>query len=46
MVDYARRYPSAARALTRFIGYQVDGTEQAYRDLGREKVPFVRFRPR
>jgi deazaflavin-dependent oxidoreductase (nitroreductase family) len=46
MVSYARRYPTAARALVRLIGYQVDGTEQAYRELGQEKIPFVRFGPR
>jgi deazaflavin-dependent oxidoreductase (nitroreductase family) len=44
MVDYARRYPAAARALTRFIGYQVDGSESAYRQLGQIRIPFVRFR--
>lgn len=41
MVAYARHYPTAARNLTRLIGYQVDGSEDAYRTLGQEAIPFV-----
>lgn len=42
MVNYAQRYPRAARNLARLMGYRVDGSETAYRALG-EKIPFVAF---
>lgn len=45
MARYARQHPRAARQLSRFMGYQVDGSEADYRALGRE-IPFVRFEPR
>ena len=45
MVDYARRHPSAARQLARFMGFQVDGSEAAYRTAG-EQLPFVALHPR
>lgn len=35
MADYARRNPGAARGLARFMGFQVDGSEASYRELGR-----------
>lgn len=44
MADYAQRNPSAARALARLMGFQVDGTEEGYRDLGRQ-LPFVALEP-
>lgn len=31
MVEYAQRNPTAARALTRLIGHEVDGSEETYR---------------
>ncbi|RMG89777.1 MAG: nitroreductase family deazaflavin-dependent oxidoreductase [Chloroflexi bacterium] len=43
MVDYARRHPGTARALSRMLGYVMDGTEDDYRQLG-ESIPFVAFR--
>jgi deazaflavin-dependent oxidoreductase (nitroreductase family) len=46
MVDYARRHPMAAQALSRVLGLEVDGTEAAYRKAGREQLPFVALRPR
>jgi deazaflavin-dependent oxidoreductase (nitroreductase family) len=46
MVDYARKYPFAARNLIRFLGHRVDGTEASYRALGRDVIPFVALRPR
>jgi len=46
MVDYFRRYPTAAKNITRFIGVEVDGSEAGYRRLGEEVIPFVRLRPK
>jgi deazaflavin-dependent oxidoreductase (nitroreductase family) len=45
MVDYARRNPRAAQALSKVIGLAVEGTEEGYREVGREHVPFVALRP-
>lgn len=45
MVDYARRHPAAARQLARLMGFQVDGSEAAYRAAG-EELPFVALHPR
>jgi deazaflavin-dependent oxidoreductase (nitroreductase family) len=45
MRRYARVHATAARELARFMGYQVDGSEEDYRALGRE-IPFVALRPR
>ena len=42
MVDYARRHPKSAAELAKFMGFQVDGSAEDYRAVGRE-VPFVRF---
>lgn len=42
MVTYARRYPMAARTLMkRLLGYEVDGTDEDYRSLGRDTVHFI-----
>ncbi|MFQ5399606.1 MAG: nitroreductase family deazaflavin-dependent oxidoreductase [Anaerolineae bacterium] len=46
MVDYARRYPTAARNLTKLIGYQISGSEAEYRAIGQDVVPFVALQPR
>jgi len=43
LLDYARRYPKVAQGLMRFIGYQVDDSEESYRELAR-RVPVVAFR--
>ncbi|WP_243742385.1 nitroreductase family deazaflavin-dependent oxidoreductase [Actinorugispora endophytica] len=45
MVRYARRHPVAARRLSGFMGFVVDGSEGDYREVGR-RLPFVRFVPR
>lgn len=45
MVDYARRYPKAALALSRFMGFQADGREETYRQIG-QNIPFVALKPR
>lgn len=47
MVEYARRYPTAARTLMkRLLGYELDGTEDDYRALGQDVVPFIALKPR
>jgi deazaflavin-dependent oxidoreductase (nitroreductase family) len=45
MVDYARRHAASAKVLAGYMGMPVDGSEKAYRELGRV-LPFVRFEPR
>ncbi|MBK8900418.1 MAG: nitroreductase family deazaflavin-dependent oxidoreductase [Anaerolineaceae bacterium] len=44
MVDYARRHPTAAKNLGRLIGYDVS-TEEEYRTVGRESIPFIALEP-
>ncbi len=46
MVQYAQRYPTAAKNLSRLIGYQVDGSEESYRQIAAEHIPFVAMRPK
>jgi hypothetical protein len=43
MVDYAHRYPSLARALAKVIGHQVDGSDETYRRIAEQHIPFVEF---
>ncbi len=45
MVEYARRHARAAKALSGFMGFSVDGSTDDYRAVG-QKVPFVRLEPR
>lgn len=45
MARYAVRHDRAARQLCRFMGFEVDGSVDDYRAVGRE-LPFVRFVPR
>jgi deazaflavin-dependent oxidoreductase (nitroreductase family) len=45
MVDYARRYPTAAKNLGKIIGYNVS-TEEEYRAVGRDAIPFIALAPR
>jgi deazaflavin-dependent oxidoreductase (nitroreductase family) len=45
MVDYAQRYPTAAKNLSRLIGFNVS-TEDEYRAVGRDAVPFIALQPR
>jgi deazaflavin-dependent oxidoreductase (nitroreductase family) len=44
MVDYARRHPRAARSLSRFMGFAVDGSDEDYRAVGRQ-LPVLRLEP-
>ncbi|MCB8992151.1 MAG: nitroreductase family deazaflavin-dependent oxidoreductase [Ardenticatenaceae bacterium] len=46
MVQYAQRYPNAAKNLSRLIGYQVDGSAADYQQIAAEHIPFVAMRPR
>ena len=43
MLDYGRRHPAALRQLARIMGFQIEPTEEAYRELGRI-VPMIRLR--
>lgn len=45
MVEYARRYPIAAKNLGRVIGYNVS-TEAEFRQVGRDSIPFIAMKPR
>lgn len=44
MVDYAHRNPSLARALAKVIGHPVDGSDETYRRIAEQHIPFVEFR--
>ncbi len=41
ILDYAQRHPSAMKNLAGFMGFQVDGTEAGYRELGRQLLMFA-----
>ncbi|MCD6400518.1 MAG: nitroreductase family deazaflavin-dependent oxidoreductase [Anaerolineales bacterium] len=45
MVRYARRYPKAARSLSKIMGFQIDGSEEAYQKVG-EQLQFFALIPR
>jgi deazaflavin-dependent oxidoreductase (nitroreductase family) len=42
MERYAPRHPAAARQLYKIMGFEVDGSAEDYREVGR-RIPFVRF---
>jgi deazaflavin-dependent oxidoreductase (nitroreductase family) len=44
MLDYSHRYPLAFRELAAFMGFQLDGTEEDIRAMGR-LLPMFLFRP-
>jgi deazaflavin-dependent oxidoreductase (nitroreductase family) len=47
MRDYARRYPTAAKVLSkRLLGYEVDGSDEDFYALGYGGVPFIALKPR
>lgn len=46
MVAYARRHPRAAKSLMGLLGFEVSGSEEEYRQLGRDHLRFVALRPR
>jgi deazaflavin-dependent oxidoreductase (nitroreductase family) len=41
ILDYAQRHPTAMKNLAGFMGFQVDGTEAGYRELGRLLLMFA-----
>jgi len=43
MLDYGRRHPAALKQLARIMGFRIESTEAAYRELGRY-VPVIRLR--
>ena len=43
--DYARRYPTALKALSRVLGYPWDGTEESYQRLA-QMLPIIELRSR
>ncbi|MEZ4592715.1 MAG: nitroreductase family deazaflavin-dependent oxidoreductase [Chloroflexota bacterium] len=45
MADYARRYPTAAKNLSKILGFNVS-TEEEYRTIGRDSIPFIALKPR
>jgi deazaflavin-dependent oxidoreductase (nitroreductase family) len=45
MVRYGKHYPRAAQEITRLMGFRADGTEEDYRTLGRDEIPFVVLEP-
>ncbi|MGW8225214.1 MAG: nitroreductase family deazaflavin-dependent oxidoreductase [Anaerolineales bacterium] len=45
ILDYARRHPTAMASLARYMGYELDGSEADYRELGRKLLMFS-FTPR
>ncbi|MFL7890918.1 MAG: nitroreductase family deazaflavin-dependent oxidoreductase [Anaerolineales bacterium] len=45
ILDYAQRHPTAMISLARYMGYELDGTESDYRELGRKLLMFS-FTPR
>ena len=42
MLDYGRRHPAALKQLARIMGFRIESTEAAYRELGRY-VPDIRL---
>jgi deazaflavin-dependent oxidoreductase (nitroreductase family) len=45
ILDYSQRHPSAMMSLARMMGYKLDGSEQDFRDLGRQLLMFA-LKPR
>lgn len=43
LLDYGHRHPKALRELARFMGYQLDGTDQDIRTLG-SMIPMFLFK--
>ncbi|GAH36557.1 unnamed protein product [marine sediment metagenome] len=43
--DYAQRHPSAMMNLARMMGYKLDGSEQDFRELGRQ-LPLFALKPK
>jgi len=41
ILDYAQRHPTAMKSLARFMGFQLDGSEADFRELGRLMLMFA-----
>jgi len=41
ILDYAQRHPAAMKNLAGYMGFQVDGTEADFRELGRQLLMFA-----
>ena len=46
MVEYSKRNPKAAKGLMRICGYEVDGSDEDYLELGHDYIPFIALQPR
>jgi deazaflavin-dependent oxidoreductase (nitroreductase family) len=46
MLRYAKRHPTTARALAKFMGYQTDGSDADYAQLASLGLQFVELQPR
>lgn len=44
LLTYARRYPTAIKSLAGIMGYEIDGSDEGYRALGRS-LPIIALRP-
>jgi len=43
MAAYEASHPRAARRIMSVVGVETDGSEASYREIGRTRIPFVRF---
>ena len=46
LLDYSRRHPKAIRRLASVIGYEMDGTDEDFLELGRKYIHFVILHPK
>ncbi|MDA1330383.1 MAG: nitroreductase family deazaflavin-dependent oxidoreductase [Chloroflexi bacterium] len=44
LLEYARKHPKAMRGLAAFMGFEVDGSDEAYRQMA-ATLPLVGLRP-
>ena len=42
ILDYTKEYPGNLKALASLVGYEIEHTEEGYRDFGRQ-IPVIRF---
>jgi deazaflavin-dependent oxidoreductase (nitroreductase family) len=41
ILEYAKRHPTAMKNLAKYMGYQLDGSEADFRELGRQLLIFA-----
>lgn len=46
LLDYSHRHPKAIRRLASVIGFEIDGTEEDFLELGRKHIHFVILHPK